>query len=54
MRPAVVSEDPELGVDSQIEPFTYRIDRARIVESTRRRIIASRVSALYYKLYEYF
>ena len=44
---------PELGVDSQIEPYTYRIDRARIVEAARRRIIASRVSALYYKLYEY-
>jgi glycosyl transferase family 25 len=53
LRPAVVREDPELGVDSQIEPYTYRIDRARIVEAARRRIIASRVSALYYKLYEY-
>ena len=53
LRPAVVREDPELGVDSQIEPYTYRIDRARIVEVARRRIIASRVSALYYKLYEY-
>lgn len=53
LRPAVVSEDPELGVDSQIEPFTYRIDRAHIVEVARRRIIASRVSALYYKLYDY-
>ena len=53
LRPAVVSEDPELGVDSQIEPYTYRIDRARLVEAARRRIIASRVSAFYYKLYEY-
>jgi glycosyl transferase, family 25 len=53
LRPAVVGENPELGVDSQIEPYTYRIDRARIVEFARRRIIASRVSALYYKLYDY-
>ena len=53
LRPAVVSEDPALGVDSQIQPYTSRIDRARIVEAARRRIIASRVSALYYKLYEY-
>jgi GR25 family glycosyltransferase involved in LPS biosynthesis len=53
LRPAMVSEDPALGVESQIEPFTYRIDRARIIELARRRIIASRVSALYYKLYEY-
>ncbi len=53
LRPAVVGEDPELGIDSQIEPYTYRIDRSRIVEAARRRIIASRVSALYYKLYEY-
>jgi GR25 family glycosyltransferase involved in LPS biosynthesis len=53
LRPAVVSEDPVLGVDSQIEPFTHRIDRSRIVELARRRVIASRVSAFYYKLYEY-
>ncbi len=53
LRPAVVSENPALGAQSQIEPYTYRIDRARIVEVARRRIIASRVSALYYKLYEY-
>lgn len=51
LRPAVVAEDPELGARSQIEPYTFRIDRARLVESARRRIIASRVSALYYKLY---
>ena len=53
LRPAVVGEDERLGVDSQIEPYTYRIDRARLVEAARRRIIASRVSALYYKLYDY-
>ena len=53
LRPAVVREDPVLGVASQIEPYTFRIDRARVVEAARRRIIASRVSALYYKLYDY-
>jgi glycosyl transferase family 25 len=53
LRPAVVREHEALGPLSQIEPFTYRIDRARIVEQARRRIIASRVSALYYKLYDY-
>ena len=51
LRPAVVREDPALGVASQIEPFTYRIDRFRVVEAARRRIIASRVSDLYYRLY---
>ena len=53
LRPAVVREHELLGSQSQIEPTTYRIDRARIVELARRRIIASRVSALYYKLYRY-
>ena len=53
LRPAVVREHESLGPLSQIEPFTYRIDRARIVELARRRIIASRVSALYYKLYDF-
>jgi glycosyl transferase family 25 len=51
LRPAVVREDPSLGAASQIEPFTYRIDRFRVVEAARRRIIASRVSDLYYRLY---
>ena len=51
LRPSVVREDAALGVASQIEPFTYRIDRARLVEAARRRIIDSRVSELYYRLY---
>jgi hypothetical protein len=53
LRPPVVREHESLGPLSQIQPFTNRIDRARIVELARRRIIASRVSALYYKLYDY-
>lgn len=51
LRPAVVREDALLGPASQIEPYTYRIDRSRLVELARRRILASRVSALYYRLY---
>lgn len=51
LRPSVVREDASLGAASQIEPFTYRIDRARLVEAARRRIIDSRVSELYYRLY---
>jgi glycosyl transferase family 25 len=53
LRPAVVEEDPALGIASQIEPYTFRIDRARLVEQARRRILASRVSALYYRLYRF-
>jgi hypothetical protein len=53
LQPAVVRENALLGAQSQIEPTTFRIDRARIVELARRRIIASRVSAFYYKLYRF-
>ncbi|HVF62448.1 MAG TPA: glycosyltransferase family 25 protein [Casimicrobiaceae bacterium] len=53
LRPPVVREDPALGVASQIEPYTFRLDRTRIVEYARRRILASRVSALYYRLYRF-
>jgi GR25 family glycosyltransferase involved in LPS biosynthesis len=53
LRPVVVREDPEHGPHSQIEPYTFRIDRARIVERARRRILASRASELYYRLYRY-
>jgi glycosyl transferase, family 25 len=51
LRPALVDEDPELGVDSQIEPHTFRIDRWRLVERARRRLLSSRVTQLYYSLY---
>ncbi len=53
LRPAVVAENPALGLDSQIEPHTMRIDRWKIVEGTRRAMLASRVSALYYSLYRF-
>lgn len=51
LRPAVVTENLALGLDSQIEPHTMRIDRWKIVEGTRRAVLASRVSDLYYALY---
>jgi glycosyl transferase family 25 len=53
LRPAVVAEDPVLGSASQIGPYSRRIDRSRIVEQTRRRLLASPLSQLYYSLYRY-
>lgn len=53
VRPAVVEEDADSGRASQIEPTTFRLDRARWVDSARRRLLASRVSDLYYRLYRY-
>lgn len=53
LRPAVVAEDDAFGPASQIEPFTFRIDRSRVVERARRKILASRVSELYYRLYRF-
>jgi len=38
---------------SQIGPYSRRIDRSRIVEQTRRRLLASPLSQLYYSLYRY-
>lgn len=51
--PAVVREDPVLGKASQIGPYTRRIDRSRIFEKIRRRVLASPMSAFYYSLYRY-
>jgi len=51
LRPAVVDEDPELGADSQIEPYTHRVDRWRVVERARRRLLSSRITRLYYSLF---
>lgn len=53
VQPAVVREDPHLGSRSQIEPFTFRVDRWKIVERARRRLLASRASAFYYRLYRW-
>ncbi len=53
LQPAVVVEDPVLGSASQIAPHTRRLDRSRLIESARRRLLASSVSQLYYSLYRY-
>jgi glycosyl transferase family 25 len=53
LQPAVVFEDPVLGSASQIAPHTRRLDRSRLVEAARRRLLASSVSELYYSLYRY-
>lgn len=53
LRPAVVREDPLLGLRSQIEPFTHRLDRSRLLDRARRRLLASRVSDAYYALYRW-
>ncbi len=53
LQPAVVHEDPVLGAASQIGPYTRRIDRSRLFEKLRRRVLASSVSELYYALYRY-
>ncbi len=53
LRSAMVAENPALGLDSQIEPHTMRIDRWKIVEGTRRAVLSSRVSDLYYSLYRF-
>jgi glycosyl transferase family 25 len=51
--PALVKEDPVLGAASQIGPHTRRIDRSRLVQAARRRLLASPVSQFYYSLYRY-
>jgi glycosyl transferase family 25 len=53
LQPPVVREDPVLGVASQIGPYTRRFDRSRWFERTRRRLMASPVSEIYYALYRY-
>lgn len=53
LRPAVVREDAMLGLRSQIEPFTHRLDRWRMLDRARRRLLASRVSDAYYALYRW-
>lgn len=53
LRPAVVEEDAALAAASQIEPYTWRLDRSRLVEAARRRLLRSRVGDLYFSLYRY-
>jgi glycosyl transferase family 25 len=53
LQPAVVDEDPVLGAASQIGPYTKRLDRSRLFQNVRRRILSSAVSELYYSLYRF-
>ena len=53
LQPAVVQEDPVLGAASQIGPHTRRLDRSKLVEEARRRLLSSPVSELYYSLYRF-
>ncbi|HXY21626.1 MAG TPA: glycosyltransferase family 25 protein [Burkholderiaceae bacterium] len=53
LQPPVVVEDPVLGAASQIGPYTRRLDRSHLIESVRRRILASALSEFYYTLYRY-
>ena len=53
LQPAVVDEHPVLGAASQIGPHTNRLDRWRLLEAARRRLLSSRVGALYYSLYRF-
>ncbi|MBK9673777.1 MAG: glycosyltransferase family 25 protein [Betaproteobacteria bacterium] len=48
VQPVVVREEPRLSRASQIAPHTWRIDRWRVVEQTRRRFLESRVSDWFY------
>ena len=54
LQPPVVTEDPVLGAASQIGPYTRRLDRSRLFDKVRRRLLASPVSEFYYSLYRYF
>jgi len=53
LQPAVVTEDPVLGAASQIGPYTRRLDRSPLIETVRRRVLASALSEFYYALYRY-
>ncbi|MBK7333702.1 MAG: hypothetical protein IPI87_15775 [Betaproteobacteria bacterium] len=44
----MVAEDTALARASQIQPHTFRLDRARLLEYARRRLLGSRVGDLYY------
>lgn len=55
LRPAVVGEHPVLGAHSQIAPHThaFRLDRWRVVENARRRLLDSQLGHLYSSLYRW-
>jgi glycosyl transferase family 25 len=49
LRPAAVTEDVSLGHRSQIGPFTRRLDRSRLLQDLRRRLLLSPLGNLYYE-----
>jgi hypothetical protein len=51
VQPTIVREDPELGMQSQIEPTTFRFDRLKLVESARHPLLGSRGGDLYSRLH---
>lgn len=53
LRPPIVSEDPAVGPDSQIQPYATRIDRHRVWQEARRAILGSKLSDVYYSLYKW-
>lgn len=48
LRPAVVTEDPAVGPQSQIQPYATRLDRHPMWQEARRALLGSKVSDLYY------
>jgi len=53
LRPAVVTEEAALADQSQIEPHTFRFDRWKMIERTRRRLLSGRIGDLYSALYRW-
>ena len=53
LRPALVTEDAGLALRSQIEPHTHRLDRWKMIERTRRRLLSGRLGDLYSALYRW-
>lgn len=53
LQPAVVTEEEALADQSQIEPHTFRFDRWKMVERTRRRLLSGRIGDFYSALYRW-
>ena len=53
LQPAVVTEEEALAAQSQIEPHTFRFDRWKMVERTRRRLLSGRIGDFYSALYRW-
>ena len=53
LQPPLVVEDLALGRRSQIEQYTSRPDRWRVLAAARRRLLASRVGDFYFSIYRW-